>query len=411
MSLNERVNQGFDWLGSTFRPGEFRRHVVAVCVALLGGWLLGSHLAGTPYFLGAIGLLLIVALFGPSVIRRWRNKRGRLPTDLLDFMVSSVREELQRSGRLDIAETILNLLKSVPRWCCDGAIELKTPTQVTAGWSPFNVAVFAISDSTTHFPIPAPLQQEYRHSVERFKEKERLYDDRTKVDLSRLPIETSTDSPTLKLETARVLYSVSRFYQRKFETADGRTELDANGMLRDLFVFGKVRFPNSMSVQLIIETSDHCILFMHRSESVQYYRKHWSVSIEESLNADESLIDTTWWADSIRRTLREELGLTEVAGDFRIEDFRILSIFFQIEVFNVDFCCYLPILLTTSDVLARGFLDRQDDEFQGFEFIQLEKVAQELLRPTRLYHPTSRYRMFCLLRHRGRLPTDRTLHR
>ena len=96
------------------------------------------------------------------------------------------------------------------------------------------------------------------------------------------------------------------------------------------------------------------------------------------------------WAN---RMLNEELGLTEAELD-RV-DVRFLALFLEVNNMNVS----VAGLVTLPQ--DRNYLDaviarrpRQDYEFAKWEFMRRDALAEELVRPSKEYHPSSGLRMF-----------------
>lgn len=147
----------------------------------------------------------------------------------------------------------------------------------------------------------------------------------------------------------------------------------------------------------IVVTRDSRVLLTERSPKVDCQPGTWSCSVEEQLapqdfppGVDHAALH---WC---RRLLWEELGLGH--GAYREENLRILSVFLQQDVLNIS---HVELEITASELhhmLQR--LPRMDYELSDWKFLPYEELMDELLRPTRVYHPTSGYRMLMALIHR-----------
>ena len=126
----------------------------------------------------------------------------------------------------------------------------------------------------------------------------------------------------------------------------------------------------------------------------------WSCSVEENL-APKDLEDgpDATVLNLFRRTLWEELGLDKNAYDD--DTLRLLSVFLESELLNPALCGYAKLNLdsTTLDRILKG--PATDIEFVEWDFLDWsrERLLGELRSPKYLYHPTTGYRLLCMLLH------------
>lgn len=271
------------------------------------------------------------------------------------------------------------------------SLSLQTCPELNRGWKMSEVLLF---HDTTRFTLPQQYQGLYENFFRANFDNNRFFDDRPKLSLARNPIAFS-DSPTLALYTQEALYSQVRFFQKNVAVIGSERD-DAIRKLID----GEVTFPNSISMHMVVVTKDKKVLRTKRSEKVDFYPGTLSVSIEEQndmRDLDAGVTGTILrWG---KRALLEELGLGD--DTYNDENLRILSVFLESDILNIALCAHVQLDITSTelDTTLHG-IPRRDYEFPEWDFIEQDKLIDEVFQPIRSYHPTSRYRMLmAMIRH------------
>lgn len=268
------------------------------------------------------------------------------------------------------------------------SLSLQICPEIHRGWPLSDVRIV---HDTTKFSIPDRYRQSYSEYKKRYYEEKRFFDDGVKIMMTHNP-GSSTDSPTLVLRTQETCYSHVQFY--KDYIAVNRPVADS--LVRAL-IDGNVQFPHSLSLHLVVVTSDDKVLITKRSEKLAYYSGKWSCSLEEQLSP-EDLRDggegaLLKWG---QRTLLEELGLGK--GEYNNDNFRLLSIFLESDILNVSLCGHVVLDIESNDLDERLHgLPRADYEFPEWRYLEFEELLGEVFEPKRSYHPTSGYRMIMAL--------------
>jgi len=268
------------------------------------------------------------------------------------------------------------------------ALELQGAPNPQEGWKPHEV--YMTLDNSNPFTIPnAHLQafERYRHDNH---EQKRFFDDGDKFMVATNPVSWD-EAPSLHLRLRRTKYSVQHFYRDVI----AKFPADRSKLIKD-FVANSLQanFPHASSLQLLVVTRDAQILVTERSLKTSTFQGLWSPSLEEDLREDD-LFDpnhdvlTAW----LTRALREELGIdaAQLAG----VDIRLLSVFLECDYPNVSFCGYCSLPLTAAELSKLLNVKRGDVEFKDWDFIPLARSAllREIVRPSRMYHPSGEYRL------------------
>ncbi|HNT77321.1 MAG TPA: hypothetical protein PKH77_20090 [Anaerolineae bacterium] len=331
-----------------------------------------------------------------SVIDRPANYLSWLSVILLiaiPLLHRYLRYAYRKKKYIKIFESILNkhrsrIISHFPGLAWDEALSLQTCPELHRGWA---IDEISIQQNTTRFSLPTKYQKLYADYLEKNKDKLRFFDDGVKVMLTKTPVAFS-DSPTLVLDTQETLYSQIQFYR------DNVVGLSAerNTLIHSV-IEGSVLFPHSLSMHAIVVASDDKILLTKRSPKVSYYPNTWSCSAEEQFSLQDfqnrSRNCLTNWAE---RLLSEELGLTQ--DDYTKENLRVLAVFLESDILNISLCVHITLNIQYKELNQRLFLlPRTDYEFAEWAFVTHEDLASELLKPSRIYHPSSGYRMLMAL--------------
>lgn len=261
---------------------------------------------------------------------------------------------------------------------------LNCPT-IQEGWP---LGSISICPDVGAFDIDPDMVAEYQS----FKTTMRFgsYGDNTKYMLTTNPTSFS-DNPELHLHVTSCLWSHLMFYRRKLnDTAFLQRSID-RAFRGDLVL----DFPNSLCLHIIVVTSDSMVVITKRPPDVTYFPGAWSATIEEQLSTGDISSEPAGarmsaWA---QRALWEELGLSNDVYDE--DDFRVLSVFLEGDALNVSLCAIVQLKIDRHEISSRlrsGL--RVDRELTEFDFIFLERstILNELLNPSRTYHPTTAYR-------------------
>lgn len=157
-----------------------------------------------------------------------------------------------------------------------------------------------------------------------------------------------------------------------------------------------IEFPNTLSLHMVLQTKDSKILLTraHRLKAHDYPGT-WACSVGEQLDpSDVSNLSRDCAAIWIRRTLREELSLYEEDSYHSLDQARFLALTLEADIVNFAFICIVPVNLTAEALSARLQVSSRDDvEFSAIEFIEVDEIPVELVRPRRDYHPSTPLRM------------------
>lgn len=278
----------------------------------------------------------------------------------------------------------------------DETLSLQTCPELHRGWL---AAEIKIQHDTTKFSMPDKYRQAYKDYFEKSYEEKRFFNDGAKFMLTRNPTSFS-DSLTLSLSTRETIYSQIQFYKDNVAILTP----ERNELIRKL-IEGYVEFPHSLSMQMIIITSDDKVVMTKRSAKVNYYPNMWSCSAEEQLAPQDFEKNTSplisKWAG---RMLSEEFGLN--TEDYNNSNLRVLSVFLESDILNVSLCTHVVLDISASELNQRLLiLPRTDYEFSEWVFLTHDELLGELFRPTKAYHPSSGYRILMGLIRRYGEPT------
>ena len=316
----------------------------------------------------------LAALALPRIVRSWRRKQS------YESVLIPILQRLKHESVLKF-----NVI------AVDKAVTLQKCPEIEKGWLASEVNV---NHKKINFQLPADLKNAYKDYYEKRFKKE-FGEDGTTVMLLENP-RAFTDQPMLVLNTEESYYSYALFYWHCVAFDIERR----NKMFDSLFSKGKVLFPHNLCLHLVVVTADDKILFTLRSEKVRVNANTWSCSIEEMLRPEDlkgkHALAINRWA---KRALFEELGLC--SNGYTDDNIRILSVFLEADRPNISLVGLVTLGLNQrelSEIIAT--LPRNDYEFTDVTFLSFQEMAEQLLRPTRSYHPTSRYRMLMTLLHR-----------
>lgn len=262
-------------------------------------------------------------------------------------------------------------------------LTLQSCPDLHAGWL---IESVRIQHDTTQYVVPKEWEDSYRKYVDTvFRGK----DDRTRLMLIENPVAFS-DAPTLKLQVQESKYSHVLFFHTWM-----KKDQNQRAQYIDQIIKGhQINVPNSLCLHLVVVTTDDYLLLTHISNKNDYYPNQWSCSIGEQLDKNDLIgHDSKFALNWVERALYEELGVSY--DGFSPKNVRVMAVFLEGDIAN---CALATIVilkhtrLELNDIIDKH--PRKDYEFQDWDFIHWDNIPDELLRPTRIYHPTTGIRMF-----------------
>jgi isopentenyldiphosphate isomerase len=321
----------------------------------------------------AIGVMLLLSLV--RRLLRWYSRRQSYEIKLARLYRNQVHESLRPFQRGHVAWGLSLTLQSSP--------------DLRDGW---RVEMVHVRHDITQYALPGNLDKLYRQYIdEEFHVK--FSDDKTRFMLTQNPVSFS-DLPTLRLSIQQTKWSQLRFYQDRV-LSNSATRAKHIEQALD----GCIDFPNSLSLLLVIATSDGYILLTQTGHKVHYYPNHWACSIGEHLDMGDlkgakgperpENVVINW----VERALWEELGVTREGFD--TDNVRIMAVIMESQIVNFSLVGIVTLNHDRSNLDA--IIDkhpRTDYEFQEWDFIPWNDIPQELIIPTKDYHPSTGLRMF-----------------
>ena len=357
---------------------------------LAGGYLLGliANAVSDPALRGPTEVL--VRLFSPA---RPVNAASWVAAAILISMTcgrvvlrshirrQSYEHRLARLYRDRVSSELYPFQRGHIAW--GDSLTLQSGPDLRGGWPAASVRI--LYDLAYH-TLPADLEGPYGEFLEG-EFRQRFSDDRTRLMLTRNPISFS-DQPTLRLYLQRTTWSQLRFYQdRVLATSTRRIEHITKVLA------GPISFPNSLSLLMVVATSDGYILLTQTSDKVHYYPGYWACSIGEHLDeADLTGSDARYVLNWVDRALSEELGVP--ADAYLTENARIMAVIMEAQI--VNFSLVGVVVLKYDRATLDALIDkhpRTDYEFQDWTFIPWDRLPHELQVPSRPYHPSTGLRM------------------
>lgn len=231
----------------------------------------------------------------------------------------------------------------------------------------------------------------------------------------------NTDSPTLSLELQHTDY---------FTIQSAMAALKVSPSLLSSFssiVPKENKIPHSLSLHYIVRFTDGAVLVTKRDEGIRYYPGAWSFSGEEQLS--EFDVKAQYPIDSLfQRAFCEEILPLSDTDSLRenfekakesIESMSVMSVFFEQEIYNFSLFGVYQLNIDAEDFVelynkfvngSSGNRDREGSLFlvpqkELFDLLSQGKCMAEGLfnhRSVTIHqddlHPSSRYRIFRLLR-------------
>lgn len=335
----------------------------------------------------------------------WELRDAGIEVDLFPSALAQQIEALNsrflraQRGEVDIGARFARMLdklrhRTISPYAGSGlvigsCIALQSCSDLRRGWSLDSVQMRIARDAIR---IPRSQMGRYRSYFKRMYEANRFSNDGEKFGLVINPTAFS-DGPDLELKIASTCYSRVLFYVEEIATQTEEREKLVRELVQGSLAAG---FPNSLCMHAVVITTDGFVLRTLRSKKVKYKPNTWSVSAEEQLaRKDFSPRKTTgtcaaWGA----RLLEEELGLGK--SSYSPGSFTVQSVFLDAESFDIALCAIVKLRLTREELSAvLRARPRTDYEFADWDFLELSPstLLSELTSPTKLYHPTSPFRL------------------
>ncbi|MCB0200846.1 MAG: hypothetical protein KDI03_12320 [Anaerolineae bacterium] len=320
-------------------------------------------------WLSIVSLLVVVAILvlRPLLARHYAKQQ-------YDHVIADL---LQNQRSPDIAH-----FAAVTVGSC---LSLQLCPNMSRGWV---MAQVKLQHDTTQFSLPPNLRSVFEIYYRDNFDAKRFFDDQPKLMLTQNP-KAFTDSPTLILKTCETRWSHVQFYKDNIATSAAERQSAIRALMQDNIV----TFAHSLSLHLIVETSDHKTLITQRTEKGDYYPAIWSCSLEEQASLEDIEVgDGVAIENWAKRALLEELGLG--ADTYNPNNIRLMAVFLESDILNISVCGHvrLDIDERVLDSRLQGVL-RPDYEFTQWCFLNSSELLSEMRQPKRPYHPTARYRM------------------
>lgn len=269
----------------------------------------------------------------------------------------------------------------------DGQIMLQSAPDLRQGWKVSSVELVV---EPSAYRLPSRQSAAFQKFVST-ADPQRIAARAPKYGLASNPV-SFTDNPRLRLNVRTTDYAKILYFKDKITPDRQRRET----LIRSVLTDKSIAFPNNINLQAIIATKDGKLLLTRRSPKVEYHPNRWSCSIEEQLSqADLEPDDGGAVGRWVTRMLTEELGFrNQTLRQWYDQDARILGVLLETAVLNPGVIGLVRLgcdSLTLTKILRTH--PRNDYEFGDFAFLGWDDVAQEVVRPTRDYHPTASIRM------------------
>ena len=284
----------------------------------------------------------------------------------------------------------------------DHALTIQQAPNIREGWFLREIE-FRLNEAG--FEMPREHNSHYEKYFQEFSEEKRFSEDGDKFMLVKNPV-VFTDTPAVVLDLKLTKYSHVCYCRDRIATNVSEKKLLIEDFLRGSL---QANFAHTLSLNMVVVTSDRKILLTHRSPKVMFDPRTWSASIEEQLSREDfhrdGSINTAFaWAS---RALEEELGVTR--DHYHPDNLRCLSIFLEANSLNISLCGYTELRLDSVNLgrLIKG-IPRRDYEFTDYTFIDLDKksLLQELFLSKYPFHPTTGYRLlYAFIKNFG-IPSD-----
>jgi hypothetical protein len=356
--------------------------LVGIAFAFLGGQIVNlstdqsgynvvqllSRMYNSPFSIVAV-LFILLSWPGRWVLRQYLKARS-FNVRLARLYRDKIEAFLQPSQRGRIGWGTSLTLQSCP--------------ELHLGWQ---IRTVQIEHDSTKHSISGEIGENYKdYLATEFRH--RYTDDKTRLMLIENPAAFS-DSPTLRLRVRETTWSQVQFYQRRVFSNPNQRDRHIEKVFG-----GEIDFPNSLCLHVVVASQDGYLLRTQASHKVAYYPEQWAVSIGEQLDLSDLVGPHESFAlNWVNRALWEELG---IAGEgVRPENIRVMALFLEGEIVNVALATVAILKYDKSELNA--IIDkhpRTDYEFQNWDFMSWDEIPKELIRPSRLYHPSTGIRMF-----------------
>lgn len=255
-----------------------------------------------------------------------------------------------------------------------------------AGWPIEEVVIEHLSNRFVLIKEDEPSYQKFMSTV--FNKRPNPSDN-TCLMLTRCPV-SFTDEPILSVQVKETKWSYTQFF-RKW-VWDNPTKI--NDKIMQVLGGQVIDFPNSLALLMVISTSDDYVLLTKTVPSSDFFANHWACSIGEHLNLkDLDGNKKKYVLNWVNRAFRDEFGHVNV--EFDPKNARIMAVILETRLMN--FALIGVVTLNCNKKELENILcssPKPDREFEDWEFIHWNKISNELIKPSRNYHPSTGLRMF-----------------
>lgn len=199
-----------------------------------------------------------------------------------------------------------------------------------------------------------------------------------------------TDNEDLRLSLRPTSWSRLQYFWTHILNEETRPKL-----IDAAFDDQTIEFPNTLTLHLIVLSRDSLVMLTraHRLKRNDH-PKAWACSVGEQISPEDvANLSEDCAAAWLRRSMREELTLAE-GEDYSIDDARFLAVNLEADLVNFAIICVAPITLSADGLKKRlSVIAREDNEFEAVEFMDVDRIPDELVNPSRDYHPSTPIRL------------------
>lgn len=212
-------------------------------------------------------------------------------------------------------------------------------------------------------------------------------DDRTRLLLTGRP-RSFSDDKQLRLGLRPVKWSQLQFFWQRISSTELLPEL-----VRSAFTSPINPFPSSLCLHLVVHTRDGKVLLTKAHPSKKNdYPLTWACSLGEQLDPEDLHGDRDGALAWARRALFEELSIDP--STVTSQDVKYLALTIEGDICNFAMIALVNINETAETLGQRlKTVTRKDNEFSAVDFIDVEGIPDEMLNPSREYHPSTAIRM------------------
>ena len=264
------------------------------------------------------------------------------------------------------------------------AMTLQSSPYLHDGWEPEQII---LERDSSWFTLPANKLSNYHEYLKTKFEIEHTDGGRERLMVCRNS-NAFSDSPTLRLGLCSVSYSQVRYYHEWVWQNPAERNKGIQAVLDSNYVF-----PNSLSLHLIICTSDGNLLLNQLRDDVDFYPGTWACSLGEQIDPSDFFSeDDKTMRNWIERALREELGI--LPSKYDRKNIRVFAMILEADIVNCALIAIVTLKMEQSRLESHlQTIPHVDYEFKDRDYLAWNDVPRELAHPNRDYHPTTGLRM------------------